>query len=175
MEMVKKMDAGDMFAKCEVSIDNSDTGDTLFKKMETAASKLLLEMLPDYIEGKLKGIPQDENEVTFAPSIKREEEMINWSDNKRNIYNKIRAFNSVPGAYTILDNVAIKIWGSEEIDKIYDGQCGEIVDVLKDKIIVKVNDGAIAIKELQVAGKKKMLVKDYLNGNKNLKGKMFHE
>ena len=63
----------------------------------------------------------------------------------------------------------------EEIDKEYNGVCGEIVEVLKDKIIVKVKDGAIAIKELQVSGKKRMFVKDYLNGNKNLKGKVFHE
>jgi len=175
MEMVKKMDAGRMFAKGEVIIDNNDTSDSLFKKMEETASSLILEILPDYIDGKLVGIPQNESEVTFAPSIKREEEIINWNDNKRNIYNKIRAFNSVPGAYTILDNINIKIWDSEEIDREYSGVNGEIVDVLKDKIIVKVSDGAIGIKELQVAGKKKMLVRDYLNGNKNLKGKIFHE
>lgn len=175
MEMVKKMDAGDMFAKCEVEIDNNDTGDILFKKMEKEASKLLINMLPDYIKGKIKGIKQNEEDVSFAPSIKREEEIINWNESKRKIYNKIRAFNSVPGAYTILDGVSVKIWESEEIDKNYDGKCGEIVEVLKDRIIVKVKDGALAIKELQVAGKKKMLARDFLNGNKNLKGKIFYE
>lgn len=175
MEMVRKMDAGQMFAKREVLVDNEDTSDTLFKKMETVASSLLLEMLPDYIEGKVEGVEQDESLVTFAPSIKREEEIINWEDTKRNIYNKIRAFNSVPGAYSVLDGVSIKIWASEEVSKEYEGKCGEIVEVLKDKFIVKVKDGAIAIKELQVAGKKKMLARDFLNGNKDLKGKIFHE
>lgn len=175
MEMVKKMDAGQMFAKREVVVDNEDTSDTLFAKMEKVASSLLLEMLPDYIDGKMEGEEQDESLVTFAPSIKREEEIIDWKDNKRNIYNKIRAFNSVPGAYTLLDGVSVKIWSSEEVNKEYAGEYGEIVDVLKDRFIVKVRDGAIAIKELQVAGKKKMLARDFLNGNKDLKGKIFHE
>jgi methionyl-tRNA formyltransferase len=148
-----------------VLVENEDTSDTLFKKMEIVASSLLLEMLPDYIDGKIQGIEQDESLVTFAPSIKREEEIINWEDTKRNIYNKIRAFNSVPGAYSILDGASIKIWASEEVNKEYDGEFGEIVEVLKDRFIVKVKDGGIAVKELQVAGKKKMFARDFLNGN----------
>lgn len=176
MEMVKQMDAGDMFAKKEVEVSNEDTGDTLFKKMEIAAISLLLEMLPNYILGNLKGKKQDENLVSFAPSIKREEEVICWNDKKRNIYNKIRAFNSVPGAYSILDDTCVKIYSSVEINKEYDGLCGEIVDVLKDMIIVKVSDGAIGIKEVQFSGKKRMTVRDFLNGNKDcLRGKIFHE
>lgn len=175
MQMVKKMDAGDMFAKCEVEISNVDTGDTLFKKMETEASKLLIEMLPNYIDGKIKGVPQDESKVSFAPSIKREEEIIDWNDTKRNIYNKIRALNSIPGAYTLLNDLSMKIFSCEEIDKEFVGVNGEIVDVSKDSIVVKVKDGAIAIKEIQPSGKKRMLVRDFINGNKDLKGKIFHE
>lgn len=175
MQMVKKMDAGDMFAKREVLVDNNDTGDSLFKKMEVVASSLLIDMLPDYISGKLVGIKQDEEKVTFAPSIKREEEIIDWNDTKRNIYNKIRAFNSIPGAYTLLGDLSIKVFSCEESDKNYIGKCGEIVEVLKDKIVVKVKDGSIEIKELQPSGKKRMLVRDFVNGNKDLKGKVLHE
>ena len=74
-----------------------------------------------------------------------------------------------------MDGTSVKIWKCEEIDKCYEGKCGEIVEILKDKFVVKVKDGGIAIKELQVAGKKKMLVRDFLNGNKDLKGKIFCE
>ena len=175
MQMVKKMDAGDMFAKRKVEVSNDDTGDSLFKKMEVVAAELLIEVLPDYVEGKLPGIKQNEEEVTFAPSIKREEEIIKWSDTKRNIYNKIRALNSVPGAYSLLDGMSIKIFSSEEVDKEYEGEFGEIVEVLKDKFVVKVQDGGIAIKELQPSGKKRMMTRDFLNGNKDLKGKIFHD
>ena len=175
MQMVKKMDAGDMFAKREVEVSNDDTGDSLFKKMEVVAADLLIEILPDYVNGKLPGVRQNEDEVTFAPSIKREEEIINWSDTKRSVYNKIRALNSVPGAYSLLDGMSVKIYSSEEVNKEYDGEFGEIVEVLKDKFIVKVQDGGIAIKELQPSGKKRMMARDFLNGNKDLKGKIFHD
>ena len=175
MQMVKKMDAGDMFAKREVEVSNDDTGDSLFKKMEVVAADLLIEILPDYVNGKLPGVKQNEDEVTFAPSIKREEEIINWSDTKRSVYNKIRALNSVPGAYSLLDGMSVKIYSSEEVNKEYDGEFGEIVEVLKDKFIVKVQDGGIAIKELQPSGKKRMMARDFLNGNKDLKGKIFHD
>jgi methionyl-tRNA formyltransferase len=175
MQMVKKMDAGDMFSKCEVEVSNTDTGDSLFKKMELAARDLLIKTLPDYIDGKLEGEVQNEEFVTFAPSIKREEEIICWNNSKRSIYNKIRALNSVPGAYTLLDGMPIKIYEAEEVDINYDGKNGEIVEVLKDRLVVKTTDGAIAIKELQPSGKKRMHVRDFLNGNKDLKGKVFHE
>ena len=175
MQMVKKMDAGDMFSKCEVEVSNTDTGDSLFKKMELAARDLLIKTLPDYIDGKLEGEVQNEEFVTFAPSIKREEEIICWNNSKRSIYNKIRALNSVPGAYTLLDGMPIKIYETEEVDINYDGKNGEIVEVLKDRLVVKTTDGAIAIKELQPSGKKRMHVRDFLNGNKDLKGKVFHE
>ena len=132
-------------------------------------------MLPNYIDGKIKGVPQDESKVSFAPSIKREEEIIDWNDTKRNIYNKIRALNSIPGAYTLLNDLSMKIFSCEEIDKEFVGVNGEIVDVSKDSIVVKVKDGAIAIKEIQPSGKKRMLVRDFINGNKDLKGKIFHE
>ena len=172
MKMVKKMDAGDIFAKKEVVITNTDTGDSLFKKMEEAAALLLIDTLDDYIDGKLSGEKQDEESVSFAPSIKREEEIINWNDTRRNIYNKIRALNSVPGAYTLLEDLSIKVFSSEEIYKEYIGECGEIVEILKDRIVVKVKDGAISICEVQPSGKKRMSVRDFLN---DLKGKIFHD
>ena len=175
MQMVKKMDAGDMFAKREVEVANEDTGDSLFKKMETVAAELLIDILPDYVDGKISGVAQDESEVSFAPSIKREEEIIDWNDSRRNIYNKIRALNSVPGAYSVLDDLSVKIFSSEEVDKEYSGECGEIVEVLKDRFVVKVRDGGIAVKEVQPSGKKRMMVRDFLNGNKDLKGKIFHD
>ena len=187
MNMVKKMDVNepeeekkeeeDLIIKVPLGtvITNTDTGDSLFKKMEEAAALLLIDTLDDYIDGKLSGEKQDEESVSFAPSIKREEEIINWNDTRRNIYNKIRALNSVPGAYTLLEDLSIKVFSSEEIYKEYIGECGEIVEILKDRIFVKVKDGAISICEVQPSGKKRMSVRDFLNGNKDLKGKIFHD
>ena len=75
-EMVKAMDAGQMFAKKVVKIDKEDNSTSLFKKMGEAAKELILESLPLYIEGKLKGEEQDENLVSICPTIKPEQERL---------------------------------------------------------------------------------------------------
>ncbi len=79
MEMVKAMDAGRMYAKKEVVIDEDDNSTSLFNKIKIAASELILEALPLYINGELKGEPQDENEVTFCSLIKPEQEKLDLS------------------------------------------------------------------------------------------------
>ncbi len=172
MEMVSKMDAGDVYLSKSIKIDNKDTRDTLFEKLKVVALNLLLETLPLIIKGNIKKKKQDEAKVSFAPSIKREEEHLDFNNKTRDLYNKIRAFNSIPGAYVLLDGEAFKIYESEEIYKDYIGVNGEIVEASKDKLIVKTSDGALSLLLVQPFSKKVMKIKDYLNGKKDLKGKI---
>ena len=173
MEMVEKMDAGDMIASAKLKIDNEDTSKSLFLKMQVLGLDLLLDTLPKYLKGEITPIKQDESKVTFAPLIKREDEKLDLNDTRRNIYNKIRALNEEPGAYALLDDEIIKIYEAVEIDKEYKGENGEIVDTTKDLIIVKVSDGALGLRKIKPASKRIMLVRDYLNGKNNLVGKVF--
>lgn len=173
MEMVEKMDAGDMISSAKLKIDNEDTSKSLFLKMQVLGLDLLLDTLPKYLKGEITPTRQDESLVTFAPLIKREDEKLDLNDTRRNIYNKIRALNEEPGAYALLDDEIIKIYEAVEIDKEYKGENGEIVDTTKDLIIVKVSDGALGLKRIKPASKRIMLVRDYLNGKNNLVGKVF--
>mgnify|MGYP001084412132 CR=1 FL=1 len=173
MEMVEKMDAGDMISSAKLKIDNEDTSKSLFLKMQVLGLDLLLDTLPKYLKGEITPIKQDEGKVTFAPLIKREDEKLDLNDTRRNIYNKIRALNEEPGAYALLDDEIIKIYEAVEIDKEYKGENGEIVDTTKDLIIVKVSDGALGLRKIKPASKRIMLVRDYLNGKNNLVGKVF--
>lgn len=173
MEMVEKMDAGDMISSAKLKIDNEDTSKSLFLKMQVLGLDLLLDTLPKYLKGEITPTRQDESLVTFAPLIKREDEKLDLNDTRRNIYNKIRALNEEPGAYALLDDEIIKIYEAVEIDKEYKGENGEIVDTTKDLIIVKVSDGALGLRKIKPASKRIMLVRDYLNGKNNLVGKVF--
>lgn len=172
MEMVSKMDAGDVYSSKYIKIDNKDTRDSLFEKLKVVALNLLLETLPLIIKGNIKKKKQDEAKVSFAPSIKREEEHLDFNNTTRDLYNKIRAFNSIPGAYTLLDGEVFKIYECEEIYREYEGVNGEIVEASKDKLIVKTSDGALSLLLVQPFSKKVMKIKDYLNGKKDLKGKI---
>ena len=175
MEMVKQMDAGDMYYKGIVSIENNDTSDDIFNKLLVKVKETIIPFLDDFVDGKIKGVSQNEEEVTFSSMIKREDELIDWNDTKRNIHNKVRAYYSSPCAYTILEDTNIKILkGMEVVDKDINGEIGEIVLANKEGIFVKTGDGLYRIDRLQVSGKKEMDSRDYLNGNKNIVGKRFY-
>lgn len=166
MYMDKGMDTGDMISKEEVKIEFTDTTEILHDKLQISAVNLLMNTLPKIIDGTNDRIKQDDSKATYAYNISREEEYINFDDTSLNIYNKIRGLNSYPGAYGILDNKNIKIWKSKIIDKKYDKKAGTIIDISKDGMIVTTKDSSIAILELQIPGKKKINIIDFLNGIK---------
>ena len=174
MEMIKKMDAGCMYSKTFVDIENNDNAQDIFDKLLVTVKDTVIDFLDDFVEGKIEGIEQNEEDVTFSKMIKREDEVIDWNDSKRNIHNKVRAFNPSPVAYTTLNDINIKIYEGEETSENISGEVGEIVKANKEGIFVRCSDGVYKITKLQPAGKKVMDSRDYINGNKDLVGKMFY-
>ena len=87
MYMDKKMDAGDIISQESVNILESDNLDSLYEKMSNVGANLLIKTLPSIIEGTNNRIKQDENEVTFGFNITKEEEIINFKDSAKNIFN----------------------------------------------------------------------------------------
>ena len=166
MFMDKGMDTGDMISKCEVDILDTDTAETLHDKLSEVSVTLLLNTIPKIINGTNERIKQNEEEATYAYNVSREEEHIDFNKKKDEIYNQIRGLNSWPGAYCNLDNKIIKIWESKKSDKKYNEENGKIIDITKDGIIVSVCDGSILITNLQLEGKKKVNIKDFINGIK---------
>ena len=165
MEMIKKMDAGRMYAKVETDITDEDTYDTLHERLKLLGAELILNNLDLYFEGKLEGIPQDENEVTISPNISKEEEHIDFTKTTREVFNMIRGLSSIPGANFIYNNEVVKVYRSRIGDKNYSKEPGEIVNISKDSIDIKTGDGVVEITEIQLQGKTRIKVKDYLNGN----------
>lgn len=167
------MDDGDIITKREIEILDTDDYETLSNKLSILGSDLLIETLPDIFNGKVTYQKQNNEEATFAYTIKRDDERLDFTKTTNEIYNKIRAL-SLTGSYAILDDEEIKIYSSFKGEKIGSIE-GQIICIYKDGIGVATSDGEIIITSIQVPGKKKMLVKDYLNGiNKDsLIGKVF--
>ena len=172
MEMVKAMDAGRMYAKKEVVIDEDDNSTSLFNKIKIAAAELILEALPLYINGALKGEPQDENEVTFCSLIKPEQEKLDLGLTAKEIVGWIRGLSDEPGAYLYLNNLKLKIYKAKVINSIVTQNVGEIVKADKNGLVFQAKDGQIAILELQKEGKKRMDYRSFINGNQNLLGQV---
>lgn len=176
MYMVEKMDAGDIISQVETTITEDDNVGTLHDRLSLMGTKLLLETIPKIISKDITLTKQNEEDVTYAFNITREEEKIDFSKTSTQIYNQIRALNPWPGSYAILDQNNIKIYNSYFTNnKTNTLECGKIINVYKDGIGVTTGDNELVITEIQLAGKKRMSVKEYFNGIKKetLIGKVF--
>lgn len=174
MYMAPGMDDGDIISQREVIIEDTDTTAILHDKLSKLGSELLIETLPSIIAGTNKRIPQNPNEVTFAPTIKSVDEKIDFSKTNIQIYNQIRGLNSFPGAYFMLDGKRIKVWESIIGDEYFSGKLdGEIVKIYKEGIGVKTSNGVIILTVIQPEGKSKMMAINYINGlHESLIGKV---
>ena len=170
-----KMDSGDIISQREVKILDSDNLESLHDKLSEVGTSLLLDTLPSIIDGSNSRTKQDEDEVTYAYNIKREEEHIDFSKTSREVFNLIRGLCPVPSSNAILDEKEMKIYKSIISSKNYNGEYGEIVDITKEGIVVKTGDAAIILTEVKPFGKKKMDANSYVNGigKNNLIGKVF--
>lgn len=166
MYMAQKMDAGDIISQRKVDIPDDMTLDELYSKLSLLGRDLLIDTLPSVIEGTNNRIKQNEDEVTFGYNITKEEEKINFNDTSVNIHNKIRGLSSIPGAYGILNNKRIKIYKSIKTDIISKEKPGTIININSDGIFVTTNDYVIRLIDIKLEGKKRCLVKDFINGIK---------
>ena len=172
MEMVKAMDAGRMYAKKEIEISEDDNSTSLFNKVKIAASELVLEALPKYINGELKGEIQDENEVTFCSTIKPEQEKLDLSLSAKQIVGWIRGLSDEPGAYLYLNNNKLKIYKAKVVDSSVTAEVGTVVKADKNGLYMQAKDGVISLLEVQKEGKKRMDYRSFINGNQNLLGQI---
>ena len=178
MYMDEHMDTGDIIQSEEVLIDKSDTVGTLHDKLSIMGKELLLTVLNKYKDGNFPHVRQDDSEATYAPIIKREDELVDFNKTSLEIYNKIRGLNPFPVAYATLDGKVMKFYASSIKDNVYTSKRnGEIVRVYSDGIGVSTKDSEIVITEIKPEGKRKMSVKEYLNGidKESLIGKVFNE
>lgn len=168
MYMSAGMDEGDIIAQKEIEIDYEDTTETLHDKLAILGRDFLLEVLPSIINGTNTRLKQDSSLVTYAFNIKREDERIDFSKSKRQIYNQVRGLYSHPGAYCLFEGKVLKIWKARETENVFTNMFdGQITAVYEDGFGVKVNNGEIVFNEVQLEGKKKMSACDFINGYLN--------
>lgn len=167
MYMAEKLDAGDILTQKSIPIEKEDHVGTMHDKLSLVGSELLLETLPQLFAKEISPIEQDDEKATFAANIKREQERIDWMRSDEEIYNQIRGLHPWPVAFTTYEGKVMKIWWAEPTDKKYDGEPGEIVDIINNESFVVVcgNGNGLKITEIQPAGKKRMTVKQYLQGS----------
>lgn len=165
MEIVEELDAGAVFAKKELDIEEDDDFLSLHDKLKKLGSDLLIEVIANIEEGNVTKIKQDESKVTFVKPFSKNDLKIDWNMTSREIFNFVRGLSPLPCSYTFLDNKLLKIYEVKIYDKVYNGQVGEVVDIAKKQgFVVKTKDTSVVLTKLKPENKKILSGNDTING-----------
>lgn len=167
MKLTLKLDAGDVYSVATLKIEKNDTSATLFAKLADLGAMTLLIALPKIFDGSLKAVPQDEDAVTYAMKISKEESHINFNQSAEVVDRTIRGLNPWPVATTELNGVKYKVfmscveYGTTELEP------GRIVNVDKDGINVACAQGIVKLITIQAPGKGPVKAADLARSRKD--------
>lgn len=165
MYMDEGLDTGDMILIEEFDLDDEITAGELHDKMKDRGAEVLIETLKQIEKGTAPRIPQNHEEFTYAPMMNKALGEINWSKSAREIHNLVRGVNPWPSAYTTYEGSTMKVWKTEVLNETSDKESGTILKVDKDGIRISTKDNVVLVKEIQMPGKKRVLVSEYIKGN----------
>lgn len=163
MQMDKGLDTGAVWCEGKLAITSEMNAGDLFAELKILGSQLLIDVLPNILEGTAEATPQPDVGITYAEKLTKEEARINWSETAELIDRKVRAFNPVPCAHTTWNDQLFKVWETRLTDRPSSHAPGTLV-VDNGALFVNTVSEQLEIVTMQVAGKKAMLAKDFLKG-----------
>lgn len=164
MYMADGIDTGDIIDIKEYVLDENETGGSLFDKLSVLGGELILETLDKLENGTSTRTPQDELKATHVGKITKELGNINFNDEAIKIERLIRGLNPWPSAFTSVDGKNLKIWSADVVEENCEAEPGTIYEITKNGFKIATGKGALAVKELQLEGKKRMNAGDFLRG-----------
>ena len=167
MQITEKLDAGPYMKQIKVKIDSQTNTKMLLDKLSILGAENIVDSIDLIQNNKATFIEQDENKVTYAKKILKEESRIDWNKSAEEILAKINAMNPNPGAWFEYNGSRYKIWKALIHDQFKTP--GEILD---DQLTISCENKSIKIFEIQKEGKNKMSLNDFLKGTKMPKGKI---
>ena len=170
MWMDEGLDTGDVLLSCPLTIRRRETGGTLHDRLAALGPKALAEALALLANGIAPRTPQDHTQATYAAKLSRESGVIDWREPARAIDRRVRAMNPWPAASTRLPDPAggpdrqLKIF-SLIVCRHASGEPGTVLRADKHGILVAAGEGAVLLREIQLEGKRRMSVHDFLLGH----------
>ncbi|MGL5435054.1 MAG: methionyl-tRNA formyltransferase [Lachnospiraceae bacterium] len=172
MMMAEGMDTGDMLDTLTVTLDEKETGGSLFDRLSLLGGELILTTLQKLEDGTLTRIPQDHDQATYVKKISKTLGDIDWSMPACEIERLIRGLNPWPSAYTHWNGKLLKLWEADVLAGAA-GAPGEILEAAGDVLKVQTGDGILSVNSLQLEGKKRMDTAAFLRGYPIGKGCIF--
>lgn len=164
MMMDVGLDTGDMLDRTVIPLAEDETGGSLFEKLSRAGGPLILKTLEALENGTAVRTKQPEEGATYAGMLDKSLGNIDWTQSAAKIERLIRGLNPWPSAYTGYKGKTMKLWAADVLEGTFEGVPGEIIKVEKERFLVRTGDGALAVKELQLEGKKRMDAASFLRG-----------
>lgn len=167
MKMDAGLDTGNILLQREAEILENENAVELMQRLSILGADLLSETLLKF--DALRARPQNESEATFAPIMQKSDGLIQWSSTAAEISNRVRGFQPFPTSFTKFQEKKLTIWKAEaiEAENLSAENDGVIIQAKGDDFIVKCGkQTALKIIELQIEGKRRMNVRDFLNGTK---------
>ncbi|MCR5748511.1 MAG: methionyl-tRNA formyltransferase [Lachnospiraceae bacterium] len=173
-QMGEGLDTGDILSQRSIPIDSTDTGGSLFDKLAKLGAELAVDTIEDIGNGRINPVPQDDSKASYAKKIDKQMGCIDWGNSAEAIARQVRALDPWPSAYTKMGGKLLKVWKAEALtgevnvaeDKGSKVKHGEITDITEDSITVKCGVGSLRLNEVQIEGKKRMTVHDFLLGHR---------
>ncbi|MGL6105338.1 methionyl-tRNA formyltransferase [Romboutsia sp.] len=165
MYMDEGLDTGDIILTEEFGLDDSITAGELHDKMMVSGAQTLKETLDLIEKGCAPRTIQNHEEHTYAPMMNKSLGNIDWNKDAKDIHNLVRGVNPWPSAYTTYNDATMKVWKTKVLDESSEKTPGTILKVDKDGIRVSTNNKVILIEEIQMPGKKRVQVSEYIKGN----------
>jgi len=167
MLMAQEVDAGDILSQIKTDVNPQEKLPELSSRLASLSSQLLIEIIPDWIDGKINPEKQIDSEATFCQMLEKKDGQINWEDSAQSIFNRYRAFLPWPGVFTFWNGKRLKISELDFIERDFSENEIGLVFSFEEKILVKTNLGAIELKKVQIEGKKETLIEDFILGYPN--------
>ncbi len=163
-QMAKGLDTGDMLLKTVVPIAPRETGESLHDKLMAAGAELIVKALPLIERGEIIPEKQDESKSSYVSRLSKAMGKIDWKQDALVLERLVRGLNPWPSAYTTFHGKMLKIWEADVADGDTKAVPGTVKCVEKDYLDVVCGKGALRIYSLQLEGKRRMAVKDFLLG-----------
>lgn len=170
MMMEEGLDTGDMILKGKTPVLKKTTPE-LTEELSEIGSDLMMKVLEMIDNGEdLDPEKQDDSLSTYAHMISKQDGKIDWNQDAASIERRIRAMDPWPGAFTEYMGETLKIWEADIDEEISQSECGTITEVSPDGIRIAAKEGTLIAKVIQMPGKKRVAVKEFLKGNSIEKG-----
>ena len=161
--MVLQMDAGDVIDVAKTPIGENETAGELLDRLAVLGADLPSRTLTRFAQCDVKGTPQTEADVSFAPMLDKSMCPIDWNKTARQVHNQVRGLHPWPVATMELKGQKFKVHATAVVDG--KGQPGEILGLTKTGLVIACGEGAVEIRSLQAEGGKRMAAPDYFRGH----------